>query len=652
MRAQGSEAAAASLGVGSGLAERGGRGAAWGAAGPECGMLRRKKPAEGPDPKGPAGEEEEQRVPLHAKKKRSFVDAFIVISDSDGEEAQDESGLQKKRTKPQLGRAKFAAKGQLARMSEDEQFALALRMSEQEARQANCQEEEEEELVRKAIAASLNSCPPSEPPGRQSPPAEPGGDEPQGAVPPCPDCPPSESSAPSWGSPAGLAKRPLVVLTRLSQEVVESSLLCGLRVSPGTGEGRAPPLARSSSRETLPSPAEEEPLPLSPSLARVAPSAWQLTPRRLFPAPCGSPKASRLLTGPGSAACSPAALRQSRAVEPGALPRTCCGAGSPRGAPRTGPGEGQEARDTVHYYWGVPFCPKGVDPNQYTQVILCQLEVYQKSLKRAQRRLLHKKEFGDPVVPCPPAPEQREPEGANGVPSGTAEGDSAGRREPEGAAWLLPTRAREPEQTPGQPLEAEKSSMSEDEPTTSYCQASQGLCAEDLAEDGEPMQITQSISALTPLGSKRSPDIGTGSPAAEEITVCPETQPSPAAAIEPERGDAPPQAAGEEEAGGTVPGGAVSCPLCERGFPAAEIELHAMYCDGHAAQGADGAVPGLPTCGLGLGACVCMCACVGVRVRAWACECVRGRAWACECVRGRASACVGVRVRVCPCECV
>lgn len=40
-------------------------------------------------------------------------------------------------------------------MTEDEQFALALKMSEQEAREVNSQEEEEEELLRKAIAESL-----------------------------------------------------------------------------------------------------------------------------------------------------------------------------------------------------------------------------------------------------------------------------------------------------------------------------------------------------------------------------------------------------------------------------------------------------------------------------------------------------------------
>lgn len=41
-------------------------------------------------------------------------------------------------------------------MTEEEQFALAVKMSEQEAREVNSQEEEEEELLRKAIEESLN----------------------------------------------------------------------------------------------------------------------------------------------------------------------------------------------------------------------------------------------------------------------------------------------------------------------------------------------------------------------------------------------------------------------------------------------------------------------------------------------------------------
>ncbi|XP_043377180.1 BRCA1-A complex subunit RAP80 isoform X4 [Chelonia mydas] len=642
-------------------------------------MPRKKKHAESPDFQGPDGEEEEPRGLVDAKKKRSFVDAFIVISDSDGEqESKEENGLQKKRTKQQLDRVKFAAKRKIAQMTEDEQFALALKMSEQEARQVNCREEEEEELVRKAIAESLNSYQPLDSPAEtsapppapttcvpaQSHPAERGKAEIHGAVPPGPDSPQSDCSSHSRSTKADgngqadVAKSPLVVLTRLSQEIVESSLLSSIIVPPGksqpltkSNEKPSSP-ARSNSRDTLPSPSGEKLISLSPTFARFTPGTWQLTPRRLFSGSCSTSKAmggerdKQPPAATGSSAGEPAAgssavLRKSRALELGSIPRKNCGAGGPECAPPRGhSGQGsvcgehvertegpdkapelctlsmadekckqEDARDTVHYYWGIPFCPKGVDPNQYTQVILCQLEVYQKSLKQAQRQLLQKKEFGDPVVPCSsPLSQNEHGKGErinreNGVPDDTEDG----RKEPESTAWLLSTKNREPEQNPGQNLEEEKNSTSEDEPTTSYCQASQALFAEDMPEDGEPMQITQSISALTPFGSKRSPEVAVESPAAEEeIPVCPETQPNPSEASEPEREelhsaskDTPMQAAGDEEAGNMASecspsaDDSVSCPLCDRGFPATEIELHAMYCNGIVAQDASEDVPAL-----------------------------------------------------------
>ncbi|XP_006158940.1 BRCA1-A complex subunit RAP80 isoform X4 [Tupaia chinensis] len=95
---------------------------------------------------------------ISVKRKRRLEDAFIVISDSDGEqEPKEENGLQKTKIK-QSNRTKCLAKRKIAQMTEEEQFALALRMSEQEAREVNSQEEEEEELLRKAIAESLSSC--------------------------------------------------------------------------------------------------------------------------------------------------------------------------------------------------------------------------------------------------------------------------------------------------------------------------------------------------------------------------------------------------------------------------------------------------------------------------------------------------------------
>ncbi|XP_041749912.2 BRCA1-A complex subunit RAP80 isoform X1 [Coregonus clupeaformis] len=66
------------------------------------------------------------------------------------------------------------------------------------------------------------------------------------------------------------------------------------------------------------------------------------------------------------------------------------------------PTDGQGDGGVVRYYWGVPFCPRGQNPDAYTQVILSQLEVYEKSLKEAQRGLLRKAGWGEPVLPGPP----------------------------------------------------------------------------------------------------------------------------------------------------------------------------------------------------------------------------------------------------------
>ncbi|XP_009470432.1 PREDICTED: BRCA1-A complex subunit RAP80 [Nipponia nippon] len=631
-------------------------------------MPRKKKPTEGLDSRGQDGEEEEEekRNPANAKKKRTFVDAFIVISDSDGEqESKEETGLQKKRTKQQLDRTKFAAKRKIAQMTEEEQFALALKMSEQEARQVNCQEEEEEELLRKAIAESLNSCQPSDSSDAtpqlsaealgargQSQPAEKEGAEILGGLALCPDTPRSECGSHSQSTRADgngqmdVARSPLVVLRRLSQEIVESSLVSSIIVSPGKGQ----PVTRSSekpsspeksdSSNTLPSALRDDLTSLSPTFGRVTSGSWRLTPRRLFASPSSSSEAtghepkeqplpctghSAGEAGAGSSAtlwkswttdrCSSprrsgGGAGTTHTSQPGHTAKGCVSAEQaeqnevPDGTPALcvlnaaeEKHKQEEARDTVHYYWGIPFCPKGVDPNQYTKVILCQLEVYQKSLKQAQRQLLHKKEFGNPVVPSSSLSQNELGKGEqlsreNGVADDTEDGDPDGQKESESITWLLPSKRREAE-SPGHSMEEEKNSSSDDEPTTSYCQASQVLPAEDVHEDGEPMQIAQSISMLTPLGSKRSPDIATENSAEEEISVCPETQESPLEAIEAEReelcsdnGDAPMQAGGDEDAGRTVsecsPTAAdhVSCPLCDQGFPATEIELHAMYCNG------------------------------------------------------------------------
>ncbi|NXI59353.1 UIMC1 protein, partial [Chloroceryle aenea] len=531
-------------------------------------MPKKKKPTEGLDSRCQDGEEEEdeKRNPANAKKKRSFVDAFIVISDSEGEqESKEESGLQKKRTKQQLDRMKFAAKRKIAQMTEEEQFALALKMSEQEARQVNCQEEEEEELLRKAIAESLNSCQPSDSSDAtpqlsvevmsvqgQSQSAEKEGSEILGGLALCPDTPRSECSSHSQSTRADgngqmdVARSPLVVLRRVTS------------------------------------------------------GSWRLTPRRLFTNPSSSSEATGHKTEEQPLPCTGHSVGEAGAESSATLWKSWTVDHTPELCVLNAAEEKhkqEEARDTVHYYWGIPFCPKGVDPNQYTKVILCQLEVYQKSLKQAQRQLLHKKEFGNPVVPSSSLSQNEFAKGdpisrENGVADETEDGDPDGQKESENITWLLPPKRREAE-SPGHSMEEENNSTSDDEPTTSYCQASQVLPAEGVREEGEPMQVAQSMSMLTPLASKRSPDTATENSAEEEISVCPETQPSPLEAIEAEReelclgsGDAPMQAGGDEDAGRTMPdcsptaADRVSCPLCDQGFPATEIELHAMYCNG------------------------------------------------------------------------
>ncbi|NXS70944.1 UIMC1 protein, partial [Pandion haliaetus] len=579
-------------------------------------MPRKKKPTEGLDSRGQDGEEEEEekRNPANAKKKRSFVDAFIVISDSDGEqESKEESGLQKKRTKQQLDRTKFAAKRKIAQMTEEEQFALALKMSEQEARQVNCQEEEEEELLRKAIAESLNSCQPSNSSDAtpqlsaevlgvqgQSQPDEKEGSEILRGLVLCPDTPRSKCS--SYSQSARVDGNGQMDLTSIQHNRVSGEGPACDKVKVTSDSWRLTPrrlfASPSSSSETTGHEPKEQPLPCTSHSAGEAGDGssamlWKswTAERHGSPRRSGGGAGTKYTSQPGHTAKVCVSTEQAEQNEvPDSTPELCILNAEEEKHKQ------EEARDTVHYYWGIPFCPKGVDPNQYTKVILCQLEVYQKSLKQAQRQLLHKKEFGNPVVPSSSLSQNELGKGEqisreNGVADDTEGGDPDGQKESESITWLLPSKRREAE-SPGHSME-EKNSTSDDEPTTSYCQVSQVLPAEDVHEDGEPMQIAQSITMLTPLGSKRSPDTATENSAEEEISVCPETQPSPLEAIEMEREElclgsrgAPMQAGGDEHAGRTVsecsPAAAdhVSCPLCDQGFPAAEIELHAMYCNG------------------------------------------------------------------------
>ncbi|XP_023582249.1 BRCA1-A complex subunit RAP80 isoform X1 [Trichechus manatus latirostris] len=550
---------------------------------------RKKKVKEASESQSLAKKDAETSTSVSLKRKRKFEDAFIVISDSDGEqEPEEENGLQKTKMK-QPSRAKCLAKRKIARtnfhplggditslkmhdpgcqiywhkivheMTEEEQFALALKMSEQEAREVNSQEEEEEELLRKAIAESLNSCQPSDASATSSRPLAIG-----------PSSQFHQEKTTDSGTTEGI------------WQLVPPSLFKGSHISQGNeAEEREEPWDHTENTE-------EEPVSGSSG-------SWDQSSQPVFEnenvtcfdrctghlaehTQCGKLQES---TGRGCA--------QGR----GDTSRHCL--------PTPADDRGfQSIGGTVHYFWGIPFCPAGVDPNQYTKVILCQLEVYQKSLKMAQRQLLKKKGFGEPVLPRPLSLIQNEcgqgdqaSEKNEGISEDMGDEDKEERQESRASVWLS-----EPKDFQESPIKSLKEKLLlEEEPTTSHGQSSQGLFVEETSEEGNSVPASQSIAALT---SKRSLVLMPES-SAEEITVCPETQLSSSETPDFEREVSPSsretpdevriimadqEVGNREDAEKEIPtytfssSTRVSCPLCNQGFPPTKIERHAMYCNG------------------------------------------------------------------------
>uniref|UniRef100_A0A4W2ETK6 BRCA1-A complex subunit RAP80 n=1 Tax=Bos indicus x Bos taurus TaxID=30522 RepID=A0A4W2ETK6_BOBOX len=480
-------------------------------------------------------------------------------------EPKEENGLQKTKAK-QSNRAKCLAKRKIAQMTEEEQFALALKMSEQEAREVNSQEAEEEELLRKAIAESLNSCRPSDASATRSRPLATG---------------PSSQSHQQKTTDSGT--------TEGIWQLVPPSLFKGSHISQGNeSEEREEPWDHTENTE-------EEPVSGSSG-------SWDQSSQPVFEnenvkcfdrctghlaehTQCGKPQES---TGRG---CAFHKAAQGR----GDTSRHCL--------PTPADAKGlQDIGGTVYYFWGIPFCPDGVDPNQYTKVILCQLEVYQKSLKMTQRQLLKKKGFGEPVLPRPPSLIQNEcgqgdqaSEKNEGISEDVGDEDKEERQESRASVWH--SKTKDFQESPIKSLKEKL--LLEEEPTTSHGQSSQGLFVEETSEEGTSVPASQSIAALT---SKRSSAFMPKS-SVEEITVCPETQLSSPETFDLEKEGFPDgretldevrimadkevlqvdnKKDAEKEISTSIfsSSAQVSCPLCDQRFPPTKIERHAMYCNG------------------------------------------------------------------------
>ncbi|KAH0629917.1 hypothetical protein JD844_012408 [Phrynosoma platyrhinos] len=341
------------------------------------------------------------------------------------------------------------------------------------------------------------------------------------AVPPCTQslCSRFSSLSPSnqddENGQTDVAKRPFVVLTRLSQEIVESSLVSSIIVSPGksqpfarSNENPSSP-AGSSSSDTPFSLGEDTAVTLSPTFPQKPLGMWPLISQRLFAGKCNNLSKP---TDEHFQSCSerdppvgcsetlekvpqkpsildPPSHQDSELKQFESSKRTCFSSepvekiDTSESIPpvyslhmTNEASQKEEEKDTVHYYWGVPFCPKGIDPNKYTQVILCQLEVYQKSLKQAQRQLLQKVAFGEPVIPTSCSLRRSERGKEEEVfrrreSTDEQEGDdTAEEKKPENVAWHLSPMNEELSKNPEENMRQKRNSECEDETASGSCQ--------------------------------------------------------------------------------------------------------------------------------------------------------------------------------------
>ncbi|XP_067231318.1 BRCA1-A complex subunit RAP80 isoform X2 [Chanodichthys erythropterus] len=295
--------------------------------------------------------------------------------------------------------------------------------------------------------------------------------------------------------------------------------------------------------------------------------------------------------------------------------------------PRTSVKKGQ---CTISYYWGVPFCPVGQNPDEYTRVIMCQMEVYEKSLKEAQRELLRKADWGQPVFPrsserpfggrrwkrhrAPQLSEDEEENEEEGEKENNRieveeERDEArqesvvgSQEEAEGGQTETYVVLSSPE-TKDEQVEKNPFS-SQEEPITA--------AANKSFRKNAPWDISDETQIKCPAEQEEQ-EAQTHEACEQDDLVCPETQmtenstpelmmTSPASpaqsqshadseVMEVEEGGGASVAAEEMMEQESDPTEAappqsqrMECPMCSKLFPLSRIEVHAAFCDGEADQ--------------------------------------------------------------------
>ncbi|XP_040907618.1 BRCA1-A complex subunit RAP80 isoform X2 [Toxotes jaculatrix] len=278
---------------------------------------------------------------------------------------------------------------------------------------------------------------------------------------------------------------------------------------------------------------------------------------------------------------------------------------------------------TVHYYWGVPFCPRGLDPDAYTQVILAQMDVYDKSLKQAQRCLLRKAQWGEAVLPRPEK-----------SPSPESQAESSQRHFPQRRGLRLRGR-KLCEAADSPPAKAEEDREDEEEEKKEGGEGEEGqvdiddceVCPETQLSDNDD-DITEDLTMATDAGAELRPE----SPNLPEVEmILRDDSPAGAEPQEEEEMEVDAPVDGKTEGHVPVSGGEggrqnlnkeevtghredpdveeikdggpqrsvspelgpaavphspeanVDCPICQGSFPVTKIEFHAAFCDGEVA---------------------------------------------------------------------
>ncbi|KAG8008440.1 BRCA1-A complex subunit RAP80 [Nibea albiflora] len=295
------------------------------------------------------------------------------------------------------------------------------------------------------------------------------------------------------------------------------------------------------------------------------------------------------------------------------------------------PGE-SAGRQMVHYYWGVPFCPRGLDPDKYTQVILAQMEVYEKSLKQAQRCLLRKAEWGEAILPqlekspSPESPAESPAESPQEIfvrrrgirlrgkkLCDSADSPPADTEEEEDGKGEEERRSKE-EETKNEGEEGEGQVETDDCEVCPETQLSDNdsVRTQDLTvdnadaeaqlqpkspelpevevilpvrEEEEEVEVEVDVDVDAPVERKMKANIPVGSSDFEQQSAREEE-------VEEDRDDPDVEEIKDRELQRSnspelepavvpqSPEPSMDCPICQGSFPVTEIEMHAAYCNG------------------------------------------------------------------------